>query len=303
MPKHLKLVMSKVLASKRPVGLALAIVLLMGVGNASAEFQPETISGTQEAAAEVSPSPSPDASEEDGITPPGGGGGNINNKVVVTNTVDGRSAHRAGVGVARVTDLEARNQNAAAATSSCSDCRTVAVAAQAVIVQRTNASTIAPQNYAIALNQNCVRCETFAAAYQYVFTTDGLVRFTEGAQQKLAGFEQQIKAVAAEEDLSFSAMEAKIDALVEEMWALVKTELEAVGVKGAGRAVKDTDETTEDAGNPSPSPTPSPSESPSVLPTASTTPSGTGGDDDEPSPTPSVSPSESTSPSPSPSSG
>ncbi len=41
-------------------------------------------------------------------------------------------------------------------------------------------------------------------------------------------------------------MEARIDALVEKMWSLVRRELEAAGVQGVGRAAADTDETTED---------------------------------------------------------
>lgn len=283
-PSELKPSFSKLLASKRAWGIVVATVMVFGVGNASAEFDAGS-SGGAVATSEVSPSPEASPTEQAGITPPNGGGGNINNEVVVLNTVDGRSVHRAGFGVARVTGHEAQNQNAAAATSSCSDCRTVAVAAQAVLIQRTDASNISPKNYAIALNQNCVRCETFAAAYQYVFTTDGLVRFSSQAEQKLASLQGQIRAVAGDESLSFPEMEAKIDGLVEKMWALVTSELEAVGVRGSGRAVKDTDEATEDTGDPSPSP--SPSESPSASPTPSSTMNSDGtGSEAESSPTP-----------------
>jgi len=268
-------------ASKRAAGIVFATVLLFGVGNASAEYQGATYSQEPVSTTEPSPTPDPSPSQEAGITPPGGGGGNVNNEVVVINTVDGRHAHRAGVGVARVTGHVANNQNAAAATSSCSDCRTVAVAAQAVIIQRTDATTISPRNYAIAINQSCVRCETFAAAYQYVFTTDGLVRFSVGAQQKLAGYEGQIRQVAGDGSLSFPEMEAKIDGIVAQMWSLVKSELEAVGVQGTGRALKDTDKATEPTGDPSP--TPSPSASPNTSPSPTSTAS--------PSPTSSASPS------------
>ena len=263
-------------ASKRAVGIVFATVLLFGVGNASAEYQGATYSQEPVSTTEPSPTPDPSPSQEAGITPPGGGGGNINNEVVVVNTVDGRSADRARVGVARVTGHVANNQNAAAATSSCSDCRTVAVAAQAVIIQRTDATTISPRNYAIAINQSCVRCETFAAAYQYVFTTDGLVRFSAGAEQKLAGFEGQIRQVAGDGSLSFPEMEAKIDGIVAKMWSLVASELEAVGVQGSGRALKDTDRATEQTGDPSPTPSPSASPSASPSPSGSASPSPSG---------------------------
>lgn len=124
-----------------------------------------------------------------------------------------------------------------------------------------------------------------------MFTTDGLVRFDDGLAQKLSGLQGQIRAVAGNESLSFPEMEARIDGLVEQMWALVRSELVAVGVQGTGRATKDTDETTEDAGGPSPSPSASPSESPSASPTptvsdgaeASPTPSESASPDPEPS--------------------
>ncbi len=293
----------KLIASKRVIVAALATAVLFGVGNASAEFQPATTS-EEPSTVEASPSPSPSPSEA-GVTPAGGGGGNINNEVVVINTVDGRSAQRSGVGVARVTGDDARNQNAAAATSSCNDCRTVAVAAQAVIIQRTNASVIAPRNFAIALNANCVNCQTAALAYQLVFTTDGLVRFDAGAEQKIAGFRGQISEVAGNEHLSFPEMEARIDAIVDQMWAVVKSELEAVGVQGASRASKDKDVATEDTGaspSPSPSPSESPSERPSPEPSISVTPGPEpSASDAETSPTPSSTESPSSEPSSEPS--
>lgn len=278
---EMKATLIRLASSKRAIGMALVTVMLFGVGDASAEFEPTT---TQEPVATDTASPTPEPSPSQPGPPAGaGGGGNVNNEVVVINTVDGRSADRAGFGVARVTGSNVSNQNAAAATSSCDDCRTVAVAAQAVIIQRTDATTIAPKNYAIAVNQSCTSCETFAAAYQYVFTTDGLVRFDDGLAQKLSGLQGQIRAVAGNESLSFPEMEARIDGLVEQMWSLVRSELVAVGVQGTGRATKDTDETTEDTGGPSPSP--SPSESPSASPTP------TASDGAEVSPTPSETPS------------
>lgn len=221
---------------------------------------------------------------EDGVTPGGGGGGNINNEVVVLNMTDGRFANRAGFGVARVTGDTAENQNAAAATSSCSDCRTVAVAVQIVLVQRTNATNISPRNIAIALNQDCQRCETFAAAYQYVVTTDGLVRFTPEGNQRLAELQNEIRALAATDGVPFPELEARIDARVEQMWAIVDTELAQVG-----SAFKDTDEATDGA---SPSVTATPTDT--ASPTDSSTAEGT-----EPEDTASPTPSESASPSPS----
>jgi hypothetical protein len=119
----------------------------------------------------------------------------------------------------------------------------------------------------------------------------------------VAGFRGQIQEVAGNEALSFPEMEDSIDAIVDRMWAVVKSELAAVGVQGASRANKDTDQATEDTGDPSPSPSPSPSESASPEPSSSATPdpepSGSGA---EPSPTPESNESPSSEPSGSPSS-
>ena len=116
---QLKTLLLKLVASKRTAGIVLATILLLGVGNATAQFEAGTSSEEPGTSTEQSPSPDTSPTEEAGITPAEGGGGNVNNEVVVLNTVDGRSAHRAGVGVARVTGDDANNQNAAAATSSC----------------------------------------------------------------------------------------------------------------------------------------------------------------------------------------
>ncbi len=52
----------------------------------------------------------------------------------------------------------------------CTGCRTVTAAVQAVIVEGSP-NTIAPQNAAVAINENCSHCQTFAYAHQYLFLT------------------------------------------------------------------------------------------------------------------------------------
>jgi len=246
------------LRSRTTIILVLLTLLLGGVSIARA-----TGDGTTDTTSDTTTESGTTTSESNGgITPEGGGGGNVNNEVVVLNTVDGRFANRAGFGTARVTGDTAENQNAAAATSSCSDCRTVAVAVQIVLIQRTDASNISPSNVAVAINNNCLRCDTFAAAYQYVITTDGLVRFTPEGEQQLSALQDEIRALAATDGVPFPELEAQIDARVEQMWAVVDSELAKVGKFGRGNTAKDTDAATEDS---TPSPTASPSEPGSTV--------------------------------------
>ncbi len=245
------------------------------------------------------------SSSPGGITAGGGGGGTIHNHVVVKNFSDGRVASRVGTGIARVTGDSPQNQNAAVAASSCTDCRTVAVAVQIVLVQRPDASVIAPQNYAMAINQECVRCETFAAAYQYVVTTEGLVHFTPEGNQRLAAIQNELRGLVATDGIPFPELDARVSALVQQMWAVVDNELTLVGAKGHGVEHKDVDAEF-DGSTPTPtaSMTPTATESPTSEPSNSPTSEPSDAPTESGSPTPEAtepaneSPSPSSSPSP-----
>jgi putative peptide zinc metalloprotease protein len=250
--------------------------------------------------------PAPTSSEgfgesPDGVTAGGGGGGTVNNVVVVKNTTDGRVASKVGSGIARVTGDSSHNQNAAVAASSCTDCRSVAVAVQIVLVQRPDASTIAPENYAMAINQSCLRCETFAAAYQYVVTTEGIVHFTAEGNQRLAALESELRSLVAMDGLPFPELDARASAIVQEMWAVVDNELVLAGVKGQGVEHKDVESDVNDTtATPTVSMSPAATESASTEPTDPPTsePSETPAESESPSPTPSEEANESPSPSP-----
>lgn len=60
----------------------------------------------------------------------------------------------------------AKADNTAAAWSSCSDCMSSAVSVQLVVARRAQPLTV--NNRAVALNANCTRCTTTAAAIQFV---------------------------------------------------------------------------------------------------------------------------------------
>lgn len=267
------------------LAVALTVVLIAGVSLARATGDGSSTSTTDPTPSPTSPSPTP---SDEGVSLPdgAGGGGSINNEVVVLNITDGRFAHRARSGMARVTGGPVSNTNSAAATSSCSDCRTVAVAIQAVLVMG-NANEIAPRNQAVAINQNCQRCNSFALAYQYVVTTGGVVRLTSEGEQRIAGLEAQIREVAGTK-LPFLELEARIDPLVKKMWAVIDEEVVAAGGSPSGREKKDRDQAETDGPSPSPSETPeSPSPSPDPSETQMPEPEESAGPSSEPSESPS----------------
>lgn len=242
----------------RKAGIALAIVAVLLVALSMAAATPAA-----DATTTVQPTPTAESSttgDSVASTDPSssgttGGGGSVNNEVVVLNITDGRFANRAGFGIARVTGGDVTNTNSAAATSSCSDCRTVAVAVQIVLVMG-DSDYIAPRNQAVAINNNCLRCQSFALAYQYVVSTGGIVHFTSEGQQKLAGLEEQVRELTGS-DLLFLELEEQVDELVERMWDVVDEEVVKVGLEPQGSASKDSDR-AEDHSATSASPTASP---------------------------------------------
>jgi len=68
-------------------------------------------------------------------------------------------------------------QNAAVAYASCEECRTVAISVRCSW-SPGRPTEVTRSTIALALNEDCVECETLAAAYQLVLGNDEEVRFT-----------------------------------------------------------------------------------------------------------------------------
>jgi putative peptide zinc metalloprotease protein len=77
------------------------------------------------------------------------------------------------------------------AWSKCESCQTTAIAIEIVLVEGSP-STVAPQNVAVAVNESCTLCDTFATAYQFVVGTDGPVRFTRDGLKELKQIRKEI---------------------------------------------------------------------------------------------------------------
>lgn len=179
--------------------------------------------------------------------------------------------------------------NAAVAVGNCTDCRTIAVAIQVVLIF-SDPDVVTTDNLALALNLECTSCETMALAYQYVLTTGGPVHFTADGNRAINDILKQIKEIGTNEELSLEEIAAQIGVLVDDLFAIVDTELVAAG-QPATSGVKEeaTDSATSSPSAPpevaeSPTPTetaaePSPSVDETATPVKSETPS------EQPSPT------------------
>ena len=134
-----------------------------------------------------------------------------------------------------------QSENVASAYShDCTDCRTVAVAVQAVLVSGSP-STSEPKNVAVALNERCSRCTTFAYAYQYVVPTDGPVKLDWETRQDVKRIRHEIADVAGS-NLAPPDMDARLHDLSAEFKSEIDTGLKRQGEDGRGRVRERQDE-------------------------------------------------------------
>jgi hypothetical protein len=149
--------------------------------------------------------------------------GRRDNIVYVFNQEDGSERAKSRVLVSPTEAATVENENVAYARSSCADCRTVAVAMQAVLVTPA-ADNVSPKNVAVALNESCSSCRTFAAAYQYVLTTEEPGRLNEDARRRIRSIQREVSA-ATRSDLSFPDLDARLDGLYADFKAAVDSGL------------------------------------------------------------------------------
>lgn len=167
--------------------------------------------------------------------PPAGAhvGGGPANVVVAQNTIDAFELVRSRTRLASDQGSAVAAENLALASSSCTDCRTVAVAVQVVLVDGA-ATHFHPANAAVASNAGCTGCETLAYARQDVVRVDRALAVRASTVTQVQAFGDAIDAVAAS-GASLDDIPGQIDALVDQMVALLLDEAARAGV-GAGRS-------------------------------------------------------------------
>jgi putative peptide zinc metalloprotease protein len=154
-------------------------------------------------------------------------GAGANNVVYLRNQVDGAALTRARTSVAHDPGPTVANDNEAVAYASCTDCRTVAAAVQVVLIEGP-ANDVRPTNVALALNENCLRCATFAFARQVVLSPRTHVEIGDAAEAQIQDVQSQIRGVAASSE-TFPEMTADLDALTEQLVAVVQGEVQRAG--------------------------------------------------------------------------
>jgi putative peptide zinc metalloprotease protein len=121
----------------------------------------------------------------------------------------------------------ALNKNEAYAFASCTDCRTVAVAFQVVLVAG-QVDVVVPQNLSGALNYACVRCVTQALATQLVVSVPGALTDAQNAQ--LAAVWKELQAFGAHiQDVPLSELQSRLSDFEQQILGIV-----APGAAGGG---------------------------------------------------------------------
>jgi putative peptide zinc metalloprotease protein len=190
---------------------------------------------------------------------------------VAVNTKDGSSIFKLAFAIKRAAGDVVDNANAAAAISSCTECRTVAISIQIVLVTG-DPEVVTPQNIALAYNIECTSCETFASAYQYVLGTDGNVRFTPEGRHEIQEIRRELRELARA-GLPVAELDTRLNALMQRLAQVLRNELVA-----AGKPDRAADEGDEDTRAP-PTTTTAPTDTTPTTPTTTeTTPTTTGTD-------------------------
>lgn len=140
----------------------------------------------------------------------GGGGKNI---VKVQNKTDNRLRVKAKIQLNRIPGDNAQPENYAEAYGSCTNCQTFAVALQIDLISRT-ATTIAPQNAAVALNVHCSHCTTYANAIQYVVQVDDPTQVPENVKDLIGQMQKELNAAAHTNGETAASAQARIDGVI-----------------------------------------------------------------------------------------
>ena len=151
------------------------------------------------------------------------------NIALAYNVEDGSVLFELAFSVRRVSTGTIDHVNVAAALGSCADCTTVAVAFQAVLA-KPDVEILAPLNVAVAANDGCVGCFTYASATQVVLSYDRNVRITGRGRQRLHDVERFLRYLqehAAE--LAPGQLVAAVNAAEIEFMAIMAEEVVSIG--------------------------------------------------------------------------
>jgi putative peptide zinc metalloprotease protein len=165
--------------------------------------------------------------------PPPAGADGPANRVMAVNQSDGRVATMARTALMQDPGPAVGAENVALARASCSDCRTVAVAVEVVTVDGP-VTDFHPLNAAVAVNEACTRCATYAYARQEIIAVDGEFSPSDVGRDEIRRLSDAIDRLAASDE-PFLQMGAELDGLVIQLRDAVLREIGRSGRHEQGR--------------------------------------------------------------------
>jgi putative peptide zinc metalloprotease protein len=153
----------------------------------------------------------------------GGRSSTAPNTATAYNTTDNSSLFAFAFAIRHVMGDVVNNENSAVAYASCKSCQTTAIAIEIVLVEG-NPHTFTPTNVALAVNEKCSLCDTFASAYQFVVQGSGPMHFTGKGLREIYDIRREI-ASWGRRKLTNAEMQARLPVLMDRLAAILRTEL------------------------------------------------------------------------------
>jgi hypothetical protein len=164
----------------------------------------------------------------DGSTAASDNGQSTDTHAIVVNHGDGRYRYAVSLKIVKIDGEVVDPQNAAVAVAAnCTDCTTVAISLQGVLVYG-DPTVFAPENIALAYNENCSNCQTLAEAYQQIVPVDGKVRITGEGRREIAAVRQDLNTIRTA-DLTLAEIDARVDADAARLLSVLRNDVVPIG--------------------------------------------------------------------------
>jgi hypothetical protein len=150
------------------------------------------------------------------------GGGGSRNIVRLINKQDGRLRIKGNIELNRIPGPNVAPVNNAFAFGSCSDCQTLSVALQINLISRS-ATTVTPENAAVALNYECTRCTTGAWALQYVISVDDPTQVPPDVGRLVKEMDRELRALHSDRSVTLQEATQRIDAIIAQFTTLAES--------------------------------------------------------------------------------
>jgi putative peptide zinc metalloprotease protein len=167
------------------------------------------------------------------------------NAAVAVNTKDGTTVFKVAFAIKHVMGNVVNETNAAVAYNSCTDCASVAIAFEIVLIDGSP-DVVQPTNVAIAINDQCVDCVAVAEAYQFVLGGGGTpLHFDAEGNRILAQIRHELHTLH-KADITIEQLQTMLNDMAARIQDVLTNHLVATGPKNPAPAATDTTPTTTD---------------------------------------------------------